>query len=77
MGGRRDAHLFGERPSRIVVSVESHNGERLERMAKSWDVPVQKLGVAGGNRFLIGGAWDLPLGRVEEAWRGGLEKALR
>lgn len=76
MEGRRDAQLLGESPSRIVVSVEPQNLAKLEEMAQSCGVPLRKLGGVGGKRFIVKEIWDLPLEKIEEAWRGGLEKAL-
>ncbi len=76
MEGRRDAQLLGESPSRIVASVEPQNLAKLEEMAQSCGVPLRKLGGVGGKRFIVKEIWDLPLEKIEEAWRGGLEKAL-
>jgi len=39
-------------------------------------VPVTRLGVVGGRRFIIEGCIDLPLEQVESVWRGSLEKLL-
>ena len=40
-GGRVDEVLFGEAPSRIVVTVAPDDVERLTRIAGEWAVPVQ------------------------------------
>lgn len=73
---RLDATLFGELPSRIIVSVTPGSARKLMAMAAKRRVPVAKLGVVGGRRLVIKGLIDLPLETMEEAWRGGLEKRL-
>jgi phosphoribosylformylglycinamidine synthase len=73
---RIDAALFGESPSRIVVSVKPSDAEKLEKIARRYSVPLKTLGVVGGERFIIEGFIDLPLNQVERAWRKGLEEAL-
>ena len=86
---RWDAALFGEKQSRIVVSVERDQVSLLENLARSRDVPLLPLGRAGGERFVLrlgdeatndgsnGGppAIDLPLERVSDAWTLALEAA--
>jgi len=74
--GRLDATLFGEVQSRIVVSVKPEKVRQLEDMAASSRVPVTRLGVVGGRRFVIEGCIDLPLEEVESVWRGSLEQIM-
>jgi len=73
---RIDAALFGEAPSRIVLSVMPSNAKRLEQIAQRYSVPLKYLGETGGARFVIKGLLDLPLNQIEKAWRKGLEEAL-
>ena len=74
---RLDATLFGEGQSRILVSLKPTQFGDLEKIAAQHQVPLERLGVTGGRRFIIRGLVDLPLKEVEKAWRGGLERALR
>ena len=74
--GRYDAALFGERPSRVVVTVRPRDLGRLEELASSLQVPLRVLGTAGGDKFEISGLVSLPLRTLEEAWRTGLERHL-
>lgn len=74
--GRIDAALFGEVPSRILVSVTPSDVPKLEELARRYDVPLELLGQVGGERFVIEGYIDLPLNQIERAWRKGLEEAL-
>jgi phosphoribosylformylglycinamidine synthase len=57
-GVRLDARLFGEAPSRIVVSVAPDEWPRFERIVREWAVPVAVLGRVGGDRLTVrvGGA---------------------
>jgi len=75
-GGRLDATLFGEVPSRIVVSVKPEKVRSLEEMARVSGVPVTRLGVVGGRRFTIGNCIDLPLEQIESVWQKSLGETL-
>ncbi|HWO73600.1 MAG TPA: phosphoribosylformylglycinamidine synthase subunit PurL [Dehalococcoidia bacterium] len=75
--GRRDAALFGERASRVVVSVEPGRVAELEALMARIDVPYVRLGVTGGERLRFGASVDLSLGEMREAYEGGLAEALR
>ena len=74
--GRWDAVLFGEEPSRILVSVHPSKLADLRRLAAREDVPLLRLGRIGGERFRIGKLLNLPLNEVQHAWRSGLEALL-
>jgi len=73
---RADAALFGEAPSRIVLSAMPSNVKKLEELTQRYGVPLKRLGVVGGQRFVVKGFIDLPLNQMERAWRKGLEQAL-
>jgi phosphoribosylformylglycinamidine synthase len=55
------ARLFGEAPSRVVVSVKAVAVERVLAAAKSADVPAARIGVTGGEVLAIAAS---PLGDV-------------
>ena len=75
--GRWDAVLFGERQSRIVVSVAPGDIEGMRKMAEeSGGGPVAGLGVVGGDRLTIGNYIDLQLKEVERVWKNGLSEAM-
>ncbi len=76
MSGRWDAALFGESESRIVVSLPEDRLAELERLCSDEGVPSVVLGSVGGNRLGLGGRVDLDLDDVEDAWSGGLERAV-
>lgn len=73
---RWDAALFGERQSRIILSLAPEQQPRLERMAAASDVPLLELGTTGGSRFRLGRYADLPLPEIADAWQESLGRAL-
>ncbi len=78
---RLDALLFGEAPSRIVVSAPPECRARLEQAAQGAGVPVRLLGRVGGDRLAItvGGSTvvDLEIVPARVAWRSALERHLK
>ena len=72
---RWDATLFGERQSRIVISLPINNWEALESLATAYDVSITKLGYTGGDRFNINGYCDVPVSQIGDVWNQGLEAA--
>ena len=74
--GRWDAMLFGEAPSRIVVSCAAAELANVEERARAAGVPTSVVGSVGGDRFAIAGLLDEPLAELTDAFEGGLERAL-
>ena len=76
---RRDALLFGESQSRIVVTVAETDLPKLEHQCEGQGVPMAVIGrvegqrltvrVEGDNRPLI----DLPVQGIRKAWQGAIE----
>jgi len=52
-GSRRDTALFGEAPSRVMVSLAEDSAAQFFAMAAEWDVPLTVLGRTGGDRLEI------------------------
>jgi phosphoribosylformylglycinamidine synthase len=79
-GGRVDELLFGEAPSRIVVTVAPGDMERLMQIVRDRAVPVQVLGYVGGDRLevRIGTMVRLSLSTeaLADAFENGLARAL-
>jgi phosphoribosylformylglycinamidine synthase len=75
--GRRDAALFGEKPSRVVVSVEQTRVADLEALLARNEVPFLRLGTTGGERLRFATNIDAALSDLEAAYEGGLAEALR
>ena len=74
---RKDFVLFGEEPSRIVVSLSHEALPRLEAIARECGAPLLRLGAVGGDRLEIQGALSVPVSDLAAAWRDGLPRVLR
>jgi phosphoribosylformylglycinamidine (FGAM) synthase-like enzyme len=69
--------LFGEGPSRLLVSVPAPALEEVRAAAATTGVGCAHLGTAGGDRLVCAGLLDLPLAAAVAAWRGALPNALQ
>ncbi len=73
--------LFGETPSRIVVSFAAEKLEEVQAIAKEFDCPLQVIGkVAGGNLTIkINDAETIAasIEDLENAWKKSLENQLQ
>jgi phosphoribosylformylglycinamidine synthase len=74
--GRRDAALFGEKASRVVVSIDESNVGTLEALLARIEVPFVRLGITGGDHLRLSTSIDLPLDELRDAYEGGLSDAL-
>jgi len=72
--------LFGEGPSRIVVSVPVEAERHFERIMGEFAVPWRWIGRVGGGRLVIKAAGvpvvDVLLEWIARAWRSGFEGSL-
>ncbi len=66
------AELFGEGPSRVLISVPPANVQLITDRAGAAGVPTAALGTAGGDRLIVEGLLDLSLAEAEAAWKGAL-----
>ncbi len=79
---RRDAVLFGESQSRVVVSVTPEHRDAALRIAEECGVPATPIGTVGGERLVVELATDAPDGcRIDaaidalyETWAYALER---
>ena len=70
------ALLFGEAPSRIVVSVPQERWDELAALAAGHGIPLTRLGATGGDRLALGKLLDVPIPELLVAWRDGLALAI-
>jgi phosphoribosylformylglycinamidine synthase len=79
--GRLDTLLFGESPSRIIVSAPPESRARLEHVARVADVPIHLLGKVGGDRLTIdvgaSSAVDLEVAPARATWLTALGTLLK
>jgi len=76
--GRPDLVLFGEGPSRIVVSVVPERARAFEALMAESAIPWRWIGTTGGRALVVRvgdvTAVDVDLDRLGEAWRSGFER---
>jgi phosphoribosylformylglycinamidine synthase len=79
-GLRPDVALFGEGPSRVIVTVERRHTLPFEALMAEAAIPWRWIGTTGGDRVRIGqgarGLVDATLESLEVAWRSGCERHL-
>ena len=82
---RRDALLFGESQSRVVLSVTHEMADHVMDRARNSGIPVVKIGTVGGDRFVIDvdkGQWsegcriDLSIDDLYDRWALSIERTL-
>ena len=75
---RPDLALFGEGPSRIVVSVPADASRALEALMAEFAIQWRWIGVVGGERLDVrmGGelAVSVPVMQIAREWRNGFER---
>jgi phosphoribosylformylglycinamidine synthase len=65
VGSAPAVELFGEGPSRVVVTTGPRRWRALEALAREHDVPLRRLGVVGGDRLRIELAGEGATGAAE------------
>jgi phosphoribosylformylglycinamidine synthase subunit PurL len=82
---RRDALLFGESQSRVVLSVKAEMADHVLNRALDSGIPAMKMGTVGGDRFIIDvdkGQWsegcriDLAIDELYSRWAFSIERTL-
>lgn len=68
--------LFAESPSRFVLCVDDADLDEVERRCSQASVPGQVVGVAGGDRIVLGKLVDVSLADALDAWRNRLPDLL-
>ena len=74
---RADLLLFGEGPSRVVVTVEPARVREFEALMAESAIPWRWVGATGGDRVVIRTAErvvDVAVDRIAHAWRSGFER---
>jgi phosphoribosylformylglycinamidine synthase subunit PurL len=66
---RSDCTLFGESQSRIVVTVNPMKTYELVKYAQRKGIPFQQIGSVKGKNLKINEWINLPVGKLEKAWR--------
>ena len=73
--------LFGEEPSRIVISVPVNSVAEVHRLAAQYKVPVEEIGSTGGDVLKVSThgviVFEIAVDRLRVPFENGLEKALK
>ncbi|MEW5783799.1 MAG: phosphoribosylformylglycinamidine synthase subunit PurL [Bacillota bacterium] len=73
---RPELPLFGEGPSRVIVSLDPANREKLAALADTLAVPLAEIGHAGGERLVISMSSkkliDTPVGALKKVYEEAL-----
>jgi len=73
---RADALLFGETQSRIILSAKPENAPEILNLAKKSQVPIEQIGVVGGQSLKIAHLINLGIDRIKKLWEEGFAKNL-
>jgi phosphoribosylformylglycinamidine synthase len=68
LAGPNAEQLFGEAPSRIVISLSQEQSAAARQRLDAAGVPVAQLGEVGGDRLTVHGALDVPVTELEATW---------
>jgi hypothetical protein len=69
--------LFGEGPSRVLVSVEPSRAREFEALMAEAAIPWRWIGTTGGEHLAIRvgeTVVSVGLGAIDDAWRSGFER---
>jgi phosphoribosylformylglycinamidine synthase len=69
---RKDALLFGESQSRIIVTCKGGSAAKIAALAQKNGVACQMMGKVAGKSLKIKDLIDLPLTKLKESWSKGL-----
>ena len=82
---RRDAVLFGESQSRVILSAKPDMAETLVSKARNAGIAAERIGAVGGDRLMIeadegqgsaGYLIDVPVRRIYDQWANSIERLL-
>jgi phosphoribosylformylglycinamidine synthase len=68
--------LFGEGPSRILISVRPERRAPVEARLAAAGVPWEQLGTVGGQKLVIGDVIEVAVSDLEETWEHTLPEIM-
>jgi phosphoribosylformylglycinamidine synthase II len=74
--GRVDGRLFGEAQSRVIVSCKPEMASRLEAEMKKQGVPVEKIGLVGGDSLVIDSGVEVSVQQAADLFFQAIEKVM-
>ena len=76
-GLRRDALLFGETQSRVLVSLPPSQKEAVIRLAHQHQVPIYQVGKVGRDKIVVEGLIEMTVTEAELIWRNAIERRIK
>ncbi len=73
---RKDALLFGESQTRIIVSLRKERLNDLKRLAENYRIPFYHIGRTGGTRFIIENFIDIPLDELIRTYENAIPERI-
>jgi len=73
---RKDALLFGESQSRVILSVKKGNVKRILQIARKNKAPISVIGKTGGSRLVVQGLINQPVSMLNKVWSKAIESCL-
>jgi len=74
---RKDFDLFSETQSRIIISADSKDSDKIISVCKSNNVPIKKIGKTGGTGIRINSEINLKLEDIYDAYYFSLDKIMK
>lgn len=72
----KEALLFGESQSRVVISVSLNNAKSAEEVIQSATFPFHKIGKVGGDFLRINDLIQAPLEVLRDTWRNAIARRM-
>ncbi len=72
----REAYLFGETQSRVVISVDPKRLKEVHDMIESYRVPHKKIGKVGGSSLKINSLIQVPVAVLTATWRNAIKRRM-
>jgi len=73
---RKDALLFGESQSRIIITVKPENLSIVKKIAQDHQIHFSVIGNVEGHRLIIEGMIDLSVRKLAEVYEGAIEQMM-
>jgi len=73
---RKDALLFGETQSRIIISLDKKDIDKLEEIASRNETPLDIIGEVGGDHLLIDDVVNVPVDKLYSVWDKAIERRI-
>ena len=74
---RKDALLFGESQSRVILSCSKENSSKIIELCKADAVSVQEIGEVSGDKLIINELINVDVKKISDAWKGAIERFLK